>query len=126
MDKLFEGNEAGVEDVLQQVPMGRLGQAEEVARVVGFLLSSEASYVTVRTLSLLSRSGVVLTMERNRERSFPSTEDGLLKRVAFEGAVTPSVNIGSIRMWLVSLVAFQSEGSSSLNRKKRANAERKK
>jgi hypothetical protein len=76
MDKLFEGNEAGVEDVLQQVPMGRLGQAEEVARVVGFLLSSEASYVTVRALSLCSLCGVVLTLERNRERLFLSTEDG--------------------------------------------------
>ncbi|MCH1449454.1 MAG: SDR family oxidoreductase, partial [Litoricolaceae bacterium] len=35
---------------LSQVPLGRLGSAEEVAGTVAFLASEEASYVTGTTL----------------------------------------------------------------------------
>ncbi|MFC3852980.1 3-oxoacyl-ACP reductase FabG [Salinispirillum marinum] len=38
------------EKILSQVPLGRLGQAEEVAKVVAFLVSDDASYVTGETL----------------------------------------------------------------------------
>jgi NAD(P)-dependent dehydrogenase (short-subunit alcohol dehydrogenase family) len=43
--------EIGDEDYLEKIgrrahPMGRLGEAEEIARVVGFLASEEASFVT--------------------------------------------------------------------------------
>lgn len=37
---------AMAESILQQVPLGRFGTAEEVAAVVTFLLSAEASFVT--------------------------------------------------------------------------------
>ncbi|BGP19280.1 hypothetical protein JCM10213_008201 [Rhodosporidiobolus nylandii] len=43
---LFDSSEQTIEEALQHVPMQRIGQPEEVARVVGFLLGSDASYVT--------------------------------------------------------------------------------
>jgi len=41
-----------VEDALKMVPMRRLGQPEEVAAVVSFLCSDEASYVTRQVISV--------------------------------------------------------------------------
>ena len=38
--------EAHIESYLAQVPLGRLGQPEEIAGVVGFLASADAGYVT--------------------------------------------------------------------------------
>jgi len=38
------------QQLLDRVPMGRFGEAEEVAAAVAFLLSDEASYVTASTL----------------------------------------------------------------------------
>jgi len=36
--------------LLVQIPLGRLGQPEEIAAVVGFLASSEGGYITGETL----------------------------------------------------------------------------
>ena len=36
--------------LLEQIPMGRMGQPEEVANVVAFLISEEAAYITGETL----------------------------------------------------------------------------
>jgi acetoacetyl-CoA reductase len=41
-----------MEKIVAQIPVGRLGQAEEIARGVVFLTSDEASFVTGSTLSI--------------------------------------------------------------------------
>jgi len=39
-------------DILRAIPLGRIGNPEEVAKVVKFLVSPEASYITGQTLSV--------------------------------------------------------------------------
>ena len=41
-----------LESAVQTIPMGRLGQAEEVAAAIAWLLSDEASYTTGATLDV--------------------------------------------------------------------------
>lgn len=43
---MFESQPAALKDILYRTPLGRLGTPEEVASVVGYLSSPEASYVT--------------------------------------------------------------------------------
>ncbi|MGH9999891.1 MAG: glucose 1-dehydrogenase [Nitrososphaeraceae archaeon] len=50
MNVLLDENEVALRKTLAQIPMGRIGGAEEVANAVEFLSSDRASYITGTTL----------------------------------------------------------------------------
>lgn len=50
MNILLDENEEARQETLRQIPMGRIGNPEEVANAVEFLASEKASYITGTTL----------------------------------------------------------------------------
>ena len=50
MNILLDENEEARQKTLTQIPMGRIGNAEEVANAVEFMASAKASYITGTTL----------------------------------------------------------------------------
>ena len=50
LDYINQLNEKQKEAILSQVPLGRMGSAQEVAWAVHFLVSDQAAYITGTTL----------------------------------------------------------------------------
>ena len=46
------GGDTGLDKIKARIPIGRLGQAQEIARGVAFLVSDDAGFVTGSTLSI--------------------------------------------------------------------------
>ena len=40
------------EEILKQIPLSRFGRAEEVAQLIEFLITDEASYITGQTIHI--------------------------------------------------------------------------
>ena len=49
INKSVWGDPAGLKDLLEKIPLGRLGEPEEIAGMAVVLVSDAASYVTGRT-----------------------------------------------------------------------------
>jgi len=44
------GGEAGLQRVLSRIPLGRIAQPQEIAAIIAFLASDDASYLTGQTI----------------------------------------------------------------------------
>ena len=51
-DLLANVSKKVMEEIIDQIPVKRLGEPEEVARLVGFLVSPESSFITGETISI--------------------------------------------------------------------------
>jgi NAD(P)-dependent dehydrogenase (short-subunit alcohol dehydrogenase family) len=52
LDRSFDRMGITADDYVSMVPMGRIGQAEEIAQTVVFLCSDAASYITGQPLAI--------------------------------------------------------------------------
>ena len=44
--------------IIQETPLGRIGEAEEIAKVIAFLASDDASYVTAAAIPVSGGWGI--------------------------------------------------------------------